>query len=123
MNLILKLSAVLFFTIATSCDSAKSTVQEKETNTNAVKEMDTKLVNEGYVAGTVKYLEKSECSYILVDEKLDLKYDPINIDEEKFASFKTDDRKVYFKFLPLRRMNRCNEASPIQLIDIQLRSN
>ena len=123
MNLILKLSAVLFFTIATSCDSAKSTVQEKETNTNAVKEMDTKLVNEGYTTGTVKYLANSKCSYVLIDEKTDIKYDPINIDEEKFMSFKKDTEKVYFKYHALRMMNRCDEASPVQLIDIQLRSN
>jgi hypothetical protein len=107
--------------ISSSCDSAKTTASEASTEKSS-EIMDSKMVNEGYVAGVVKHLENSACSYILIDEKLDTKYDPINIDEAKFAAFKKDASKVYFKFTSLRRMNRCSEARPIQLLDIKLRS-
>jgi len=121
MNLILKLSTVLFLMISSSCDSAKTAATE-ESSEKSPEVMDTKMVQDGYIAGTVKYLKNSECSYILVDEKLQTQYDPINIDEAKFASFKSDASKVYFKFTSLRRMNRCPEARPIQIIDIKLRT-
>jgi len=120
MNIFLKLSAILFLSMTQSCDSTKASATEKKAETNTTKEMNT-LISEGYVAGTIKYQVESKCSYILIDEKTGIKYDPVNIGEEKFMPYKNDANKVYFKYLSLRRMNRCNEASPVQLIDIQLR--
>jgi hypothetical protein len=34
---------------------------------------------------------------------------------------RNDGEKVYYKYRPLRRMNRCTEANPIELVDIKKR--
>ena len=45
----------------------------------------------------------------------------INILEESYKAMRNDGEKVYYKYRPLRRMNRCTEANPIELIDIKKR--
>lgn len=123
MNILIKFSAILFLSIASSCDSAKTAATEKETETKTTKSMDSKLVAEGFIAGTVKYQADSKCTYVIVDEKTNLKYDPINIDDVKFIVFKKDADKVYFKFRLLRMMNRCEDAQPIELENIKKRED
>ena len=83
--------------------------------------MHDKLINDGYLIGTVIYLEKSKCGYIIIDEKTKTKYDPINIDEDKFNEFKTNKNTIYYKYRLLRMMNRCNNVNPIQLVDVKKR--
>lgn len=123
MNLILKIAAVFFISMGSSCDSAKSSVAEGDSEAIRTKEMETKLKNEGYLAATVKYQADSKCTYVLIDETTDVKYDPINLDEAKFMSFKKDLEKVYFKYRALRMMNRCEDAQPVELEDIKKRED
>lgn len=127
MTTFIKLSLVSLMTFSLSCDTAKSaaTNTEKDTENTIVedsKKMESKnLSTEGYSLGTIAYTKDSKCNYIIVDEKSGAKFDPINIDDKKYASLKSDATKVYYKYRPLRMMNRCDEAQPIELEDMQSR--
>ena len=122
MNSILKISFILLLLTTGGCDSTKSSANEesKEAETKTQINSDD-MVKEGFVLGSIKINRGSACPYIIEDEQLGLKYDPVNLDEEKFKKFKLEEQKIFFKFTPLRRMNRCNEASPIQLTAIEIR--
>ena len=116
-------SLLLFFT---SCNSAKDTAQEA--NGNAMnneqsdnKVIDTQMLNDGFHLGEIKHLKNSECEYIIIDQTTKAKFDPINIFDDTYKSIRIDSVKVYYKYRPLRRMNRCTEANPISLIDIKKR--
>lgn len=120
---IFTVSLLLFFT---SCNTSKEATQE--TNDNAMsnessnhKIMDSQMVKDGFHLGEIKYLKDSECNYIIIDQTTKAKFDPINISEELYKSVRNDGEKVYYKYRPLRRMNRCPEANPIELIDIKKR--
>lgn len=122
---------LLFSLLLQSCHSTKKEVESLQTS----KERDTlsklkqsmssliedKLIEEGYDIGLVKYVENSDCPFIIYSENTEVQFDPINFDSPEFTTFKSNDLKVYFKYRPLRRMNRCNEASPIELVSIKKR--
>lgn len=109
--------------MSSSCDSAKTASTDREPENKTVNAMESKLQAEGYLSAVIKYQAGSKCTYVLVNEKSQLKYDPINIDEEKFMSFKKDSEKVYFKYRALRMMNRCDDAQPIEIEDIKKRED
>ena len=123
MTTIIKFSLVSLMAVSLSCNSAKTAVNDEsavnDTVTETSKQMESQLINEGYSVGTMKYIKNSKCSYIIVDEKTKVNFDPINIDNEKFSSFKSENMKVFYKYRPLRMMNRCNEAQPIELEEMK----
>jgi len=123
MNLILKLSVVFLLIFTESCDSSKAVSSSDETETKESKTMGKELLANGYSTGIVKVIEGSKCPFIIYDERTKAQFDPINMDDSKYASFKEKDAKIYYKFLPLRMKNRCNEAQPITLADIKKREN
>lgn len=123
MNILIKFTVILFLAMNSSCDSAKAAASENETETKSIGSMDTKYENEGYLPGMVKHQAGTKCVYVIIDEKSGLKYDPINIDEEKYMSFKKNEEKVYFKYRALRMMNRCDDAQPVELEDIKKRED
>ena len=123
MNILLKITASVFLSFALSCDSAKSAAETSATADTNNKAMQEQLISEGYSPGTVKLLKNSECTYIIVDEKTNVQFDPINMDDAKFADFKSEGAKIFYKYQPLRRMNRCTEAQPISIIDIKKRED
>lgn len=124
MNIFIKLSFVLLALMAESCESTKvATEANAETKEQSTQQMKQDLSNEGFSSGVVKYLKGSKCPYIIVDDKTGAQFDPINMDDETFANYKKDQEKVYYKYRPLRRMNRCNEAQPIELEDIKKRED
>lgn len=84
-------------------------------------ETDNQMMDEGYNIGKIKYQENSKCEYLIVDETTNVKFDPINISEEIYTTFRKDTQKVYFKYRPLRMKNRCLEGQPIQITDIKKR--
>ena len=50
----------------------------------------------------------------------------VNIKEknyEKFVQFSLTKESIYFKFLPLRMKNRCENTSPIALTEVILATN
>lgn len=108
------LSLLLLLTII-SCNTAnKATVTKNETE----QQMDAKkMIADGYLAGEISISTKEgDCPVtILVDGKTGPYYlDAINLSE----NFSKDGEKVWFKYSPLRRMNRCNKASPINITEI-----
>lgn len=74
---------------------------------------------EGYMLGIIEPKDSGNCGWIITNDKNKL-FDPINIEDEKFCGFSKKKQQVYFKFLPLKRSNRCNNATPIKLIEMIL---
>lgn len=128
MNILLKLSGIGLLALAMSCNASKEAAQtdaaSPQAKTSIVK-ADTmkKMQEEGFSVGTIKQLKNSKCAYILVDEKSGAKFDPINLDTDKFKTFQKDQEKVYFKVHYLRMKNRCTEAQPVEITDIKKREN
>ena len=102
----LKLIALTFFIVLLmiSCESTKLT-----TNKTAVT-----YQKEGYLLGSIVPKDTGNCGWIITDSKNNT-YDPVNIEDEK--------ETIYFKFLPLRMKNRCENTSPIALIEVILATN
>lgn len=110
----------------TSCNSSKKTVQKTTDNTmsneqSVNKVMDTQMINDGFHVGEIKHLKNSKCEYIIIDQATKAKFDPINISEETYETLRKDAQKIYYKYRPLRMMNRCTDANPISLIEIKKR--
>ena len=125
MNLFIKLSLAILLVALESCDSTKTAANDEAMQETTSKQQETKqdIMQEGYSVGTIKYLSNSKCPYIIVDEKTGAKFDPINMQEERFADYKKDQQKVFYKYRPLRMMNRCEEAQPIEIEDIKKRED
>jgi hypothetical protein len=111
--------------------SCHSTKRELDTDsgktapkmTSLVKDSMTKVLEErmkkeGYEIGIVKYLENSDCSYVILNDTTQKKLDAINFDSNEFSEFKENGLRIFFKYKPLRMMNRCTEAAPIVLISV-----
>src|SRR5690606_32015512 len=96
--------------------SSETTTQ---TNTNNETMDPKKLMAEGFLLGTIVYSDKEgDCPYKIQmpGDKMEFYYlDPINLEEK----FKVDGQKVWIKFNGLRRMNRCDKATPAELVDIK----
>ena len=122
-NFLIKVSQILLICLAISCNSTKNNTNKDETITSSTKKIETNLIMNGYSLGTISINKESDCSFIIIDEKSNSKFDPINIEEEKFSIFLKDEKKIYFKYLSLRRMNRCPDALPIKLLDIKKRED
>lgn len=108
MKYFLRFLALILLSITLSCNSSKSTANKTADE----------YKKEGYIVGTISPKGNGNCGWIIYDAQRNQKYDPINIEDEKFARFSLKEEKIYFKFLPLRQKNRCENTSPIQLIDI-----
>ena len=104
----------LFFRICvrvlliTGCNSQKSTIKK------SIEE----YKKEGYTLGIIEAYNSGDCTARITVKKSGVQYDPTNIKDDKFAKFVSTKTEIYFKFLPLRRMNRCEGISPIQLINV-----
>lgn len=114
-------STLLLFTIVLfmSCSSTKNT---KETMDKTQTSMEAKkMIEKGFLAGTIVVSTKEgECPFTIKvkgDEDA-FHLDPINLDE----SFKRDGQKVWFTYNGLRMMNRCDNANPISIKEIQKRA-
>lgn len=116
-----KIATLVLCSFALSCNTTKTSVEANNAQQTETKTMNIDYTKVGYSIGTITYHKNSKCAYIITDEKSGVKFDPINIDKEVFENFKIDNTKVYFKYRPLRMMNRCTEAQPIELEDIKKR--
>jgi hypothetical protein len=124
MNIYFKIMAAILFVFAGSCDSTKNTAKNEAKSTEMKQTMENKFINEGYSKGLLTAKRESSCTFIILDEKTGAKFDPINLEEGKFGNFKSAKNEiVYYKYRPLRMMNRCTEAQPISLEDIKKGSN
>lgn len=77
---------------------------------------------EGFTKGLIVYSDKEDDCPFTIEVKTDnniIYYDPINLED----IYKNNGEKVWFKFSGLRRMNRCEKASPINIIEIEKRED
>ena len=111
MKLIIKL--IIFTFLFNACGSQK-TVPEKPISNKTMEEYKAK----GYTLGKLRTKKVGDCSYVIRVDGSDLEYDPVNIDDEKFSYLTSKKTSFFFKFLPLRRQNRCDNVSPIQLTEV-----
>lgn len=120
-----KIAFVIFSSIILSCGVGQNQSQNVETNSPAeieAKKIDDKAkIAEGYLAGRIIYSELADdCEYTiqLKDGEKDFYYvDPINLNE----NYKRDGQTVWVKFAGLGRMNRCEKAAPVSIIEIENR--
>lgn len=107
---------IVFILILFSCNSTNKSIST--TSENEIQVMSKKMVEEGFTAGEISFSTKEgDCPITIKIEGKDrvYYYDPINLSEE----FKKEGEKIWFKFAGLRRMNRCDKASPVNIIEIQ----
>lgn len=97
--------------ITLSCCGQKAVTEEtiKITEVN-----DTKFESEGYTVGTVVQSKvEGDCEWTI--KLADGRYlDPMTMDK----NFMKNDAKVWIKFSPQRRMNRCDKGIPVAITDI-----
>lgn len=120
MNSTLKLLLFICFVSLQSCNTTKTTAEENSKE-EILENMGTHelLLKDGYSLGSIKYIEHSNCSYIIVDKATNTKFDPINLDDKEFEIFKEDSLIIYFKFRRLRMPHRCDTIQPIELTEIK----
>jgi hypothetical protein len=122
----IKIFTLSLMVLFTSCKTTKETLQDSNNNKMSIEQsdnkvMDTQMLTDGFQIGEIKHLKDSECEYVIIDKATNAKFDPINITEAVFKDFKKDTLKIYYKYRPLRRMNRCPDANPVELIEIKKR--
>ncbi len=108
----------------TACVSTQNQPQNVETNSpaeiEAKKIAAEKMMEAGYLPGRIIYSDLADdCEYTiqLKDGDRDFYYvDPINLDKK----FNTDGQTVWVKFGGLNRMNRCEKAAPVSIIEIEI---
>lgn len=97
--------------------ATETTVIEPNTNTETMDPQ--KLMADGYLLGTIVYSDKEgDCPYTIQmpGDKMEFYYlDPVNLEEK----YKKDGQKVWIKFNGLRRMNRCDKATPAEITAIK----
>lgn len=104
----------------TSTPETTTTVETIETTATTTETIDPqKMMAAGYLLGTIVYSDKEgDCPYTIQmpGDKMEFYYlDPINLEEK----YKKDGQKVWIKFNGLRRMNRCDKATPAEITDIK----
>ena len=96
---------------------------EKNSTSTSSSYLKEALIKDGYEPGLVKVLKDSECSFIIYNVATKAQLDPVNFNISEFEVFRKKDLKIYFKYKPLGMMNRCNEASPVELLSVVERQN
>lgn len=120
-----KIAFVIFSSIIISCGVSQNQTQDIETNSAAeieAKKIEAKAkMAEGYLPGRIIYSDLADdCEYTiqLKDGEKDFYYvDPINLNE----NFKRNGQTVWVKYGGLGRMNRCEKAAPVSILEIENR--
>lgn len=95
------------FILNFACNSPKPVLEE------AVN----RFLKKGYTQGVIEPKGLGSCGWI-ISVAGNVFYDPINIEDQKFIAFTLKKEAVFFKYLPLKMKNRCENLVPIQLIEI-----
>jgi hypothetical protein len=110
----LSLSLIILLSV-TSCNT---TNKATEATNNTEQQMDSKkMIADGYLAGQISIsTEEGDCPVTIKVEGENGAYylDPIDLK----GDFQIEGEQVWFKYGPLRRMNRCIKANPISIIEI-----
>lgn len=113
------------FIAVLSLYTCSSTKQSTNTNTAEAKtEVQTvnakEMIEKGFSKGTIVVSKSEGCPYILTVEQFQDQLDPINIDQ--FYKEGEIPSKVWVKFASLRMANRCNDARPVSISEIEKRA-
>ncbi len=109
----------LFVLVVSGCNTIKERpIQNPESQITKIKKAE--LIPEGFTAGVIQEnTKKEDCLFtILVTSNSGepLYFDPINLDE----AYKKDGIALFFKYRPLRMMNRCQRANPVEIQEMQI---
>ena len=116
---------LLFIFTFLSCVSSQNQSQNMETNSaaeiEAKKALAEQMMSDGYLPGRIIYSDLSDdCEYTIQlkrGEKDFYYVDPINLSK----NFRRDNQTIWVKFNGLRRMNRCEKATPVEITEIKNR--
>ena len=120
MTLLKSLVFLFAFSIMSCCSTNKTVTENDNDSTTNTVSMDTqKMMDLGYQkATTVASSLAGDCPFTLQIEG-DNSYllDPVNLEE----GYKVNGIKVWVKYTPLKMMNRCDKANPVNIVEIQKR--
>ncbi|AXT52201.1 hypothetical protein D1818_15650 [Aquimarina sp. BL5] len=120
MRGLLKISCLMTIICLYSCNTTKRTdtkaVSDNKNNSQTINSE--KMLEKGFIKGTLSTNKSKDCPYILTVEKYADKLDPINIQD----FFKIDvPEKVWVKYSDLRMSSRCNDARPVSIQEMSKR--
>ena len=99
---------IIFFAGVVSCKPPMALQEKSNTESNSIAST---INDKGFTPGIIKKVSyDSDCEFVIIISE-SVQYDPINLSE----AFKIDGQEVWFKFVGLRRANRCLDVSPIQI--------
>lgn len=120
MNTLKALTILFVLLISNACCSQKEkTATQKETIVQVEKKSEKEMLNQGYTKASVVYDKEkdSPCSYLIkLNDKMYL--EPLR---ELKNEFKHDNMLIWVKYHPQRRMSRCGNAQPVEIIGIEIR--
>jgi len=124
-NSLFKITTLVLFFIGNTVFGQVHTKSKDTLNKKVLKTQfnDKQMKHDGFDIGHVKYQPESNCDYIIINKDTHVKLDPINIGDKSFIFLKNDIQSIYYKYRPLRRMNRCPEATPILLVTVKKRDS
>ncbi|MCF6351267.1 MAG: hypothetical protein L3J23_09630 [Flavobacteriaceae bacterium] len=110
------LSILLLITMGVNSCKSKKVTEEKETKISKIN-----FIEDGYSKATIIYdATKSDvCSYLIKLDKGEI------LEPLKFTNkvFRKNEQLVWVKFNRQRRLGRCSNAQPIELVEIIKREN
>ena len=115
VNILILLFSILLFSCSSTNNSLTASSEDK---IQIVKE---KMMEAGFIKGTIVASKiEGDCPITIKVEGENGAYylDPIDLRED----FQIEGEQVWFKYGGLRRMNRCEKANPISIIEI-IKSN
>lgn len=119
MTLLKTLVLIASIGLISSCASKKSTDEVAKKISKIEKTMDSKkMVEAGFVQGTINVSKAESCPYTIKVSSVDYLLDPINLGED----FMNNGEKIWLKYTGLRMKNRCANANPVTVVEMQKRA-
>ena len=120
MNTFKIFTILIVLIISNACCSKKEKATlKKETIVQIEKKSAKEMLNQGYIQASVVFDKEkaTPCSYLIkLSDKMYL--EPLR---ELNNKFKHDNMLVWVKYHPQRRMSRCGNAQPVEIIGVKLR--
>jgi uncharacterized ParB-like nuclease family protein len=111
VNILILLFSILLFSCSSTNNSITASSEDK------VQTVTEKMITDGFTPGQISIsTEEGDCPITIKVEGENGAYylDPIDLKED----FQIEGEQVWFKYGGLRRMNRCEKANPISIIEI-----
>ncbi len=123
MKSIFKIATLVIILGMYNCTSTKGAESKDtlEAKTNVQNTLSKEMIDQGFKKGTITSNKTEKCPYILNIEEYKDNLDPINLD--KFFKDTEIPSQVWVKFSSLRMPSRCNDARPVSITEINIRTN